>query len=205
MRVLVLESEPRAADTAIDQLEAAGHDVVRCHERDGAAFPCVGLDHHDRCPLNGTPVDVALTVRGDERWTTSELEDGVPCAIRSGVPLVVAGESGGSPYAPWTTATVHGDDVVSACDWAATAPLTRHSDAATASLRETLARHGVTHAEAAGATVTRSRGRLCVRLTMPDSVAEDVAQLGATRAMAALRAMDPDAAGMDITLGDGDQ
>ena len=54
------------------------------------AFPCSALTD-DGCPLRRNIVDVALTVRQRPRSQPAPQEDGVTCALRTHVPLVVAG------------------------------------------------------------------------------------------------------------------
>jgi hypothetical protein len=201
MRVLVLESEPGGADRAIHALRAASHTVERCHEVGHASFPCRAIDSPSECPLANGAVDVALTVRTEERWTTSELEDGVACAIRSHVPLVVAGATAGNPYQPWTTATVSVDDeIVDVCAWAASAPLVQHSRVASERLREVLVRNDVQQAGSADVEVIRRNGRLRVLLRVPGGVSADVADVGATYVLAAVRALDPTARGIDVSV-----
>ena len=43
MRVLVTEDQIGSSKEAIDSLESAGHDVVRCQPHDGTVRPCIGL------------------------------------------------------------------------------------------------------------------------------------------------------------------
>jgi hypothetical protein len=63
MRVLVIEGSPGAATSAVETLQAAGHETTSCHH-DGSTFPCNGLAEDRRCPLeDGAPIDVALLVR----------------------------------------------------------------------------------------------------------------------------------------------
>src|SRR5205807_4199387 len=63
LKVLVLESDQGAADVAREELTAAGHVVLRCHEPGAPAFPCNALAKDQRCPLDAADVDVALDVR----------------------------------------------------------------------------------------------------------------------------------------------
>ena len=201
MRVLVLEAEPGAADGAVAALEAASHVVDRCHEVGHPSFPCKGIDNVADCPLSSGPVDVVLTVRGEERWTTSELEDGVACAIRSHVPLVVAGATAGNPYQAWTTASVSpGGDVVGTCLHAASAPLVHHSRVGSERLREVLEHHEYQALDSADVEVTRRNGRLRVRLSVPDDVPASVTEAAATHVLAAVHALDPTARGTDVSV-----
>ncbi len=201
MRVLVLEAEPGAAEGAVAVLEAASHVIDRCHDSDHPGFPCKAIDAPSDCPLVSGPVDVVLTVRSEERTTTGELEDGVACAIRARVPLVVAGATEGNPYQPWATATVPaGGDVVRACQRAAAAPLPHHSRVGSERLREVLARHGHHEADSAGVEVTRRNGRLRVLLTVPAELSGRVTEAAATHVLAVVHKIDPSARGKDLSV-----
>lgn len=123
LNLLVLESHPGAADRAIASLEEAGHQVRRCHEGDGAAFPCKGLSGASDCPLD-EPVDVTLLVRRGIAPRPTEHEDGVTCALRAHVPLVEDGADVLDPYEPFLTARVWAeDDVVQVVEAASQAAL----------------------------------------------------------------------------------
>jgi len=113
--VLVLENGRGGARLAVEELEAAGHRVHRCHDPAAPTFPCRGIEDRSACPLEG-PVDVALLVRHHIHPHPSALEDGVSCAIRAGVPLVEQGPDILDPYAPWVTTRVGGEPVSVACE-----------------------------------------------------------------------------------------
>ena len=113
MRVLVLEGEGGAATDAVTELEANGHAVVRCHEPGAPAFPCAGLAGGG-CPLEGDGVDVALTVRSAATGAPSPTEDGIACALRARVPVVVAGAGDANPYAAFGGTTVGATDLAGA-------------------------------------------------------------------------------------------
>lgn len=121
MRVLVLESERHAADPAVRAIDAAGHEVVRCHEPTWQAFPCVGMVREGGCPMNHG-VDVALVVRAGSTPAPSAFEDGARCAIRGSVPVVVAGNTGANPFRQWTVATTSIEHPVDALERAVEAP-----------------------------------------------------------------------------------
>ena len=132
MRVLVLESRSGAADDPVVQLQARGHSVVRCHDGRGRrVFPCSALVEGHQCPLeNHRPrVDVALTVRHQASSLPAPLEDGIACALRAHVPVVVAGDVESNPYEA-LGAAVAGDDVVKACERAANKALERRGSVA---------------------------------------------------------------------------
>jgi hypothetical protein len=200
MRVLMLESEPGAGRGVARDLEGAGHAVVRCHEPDQPGFPCRAIGDPLACPLRDGVVDVAVTVRSAARETPSAGEDGVACALRAGVPLVVAGATAGSPFAEWATATAGFDDVAQVCEGAASAPIERLGTSATEKLRGTLRRSGHDVDDRARVEVRRADGWLRVLAEVPGSVSRRDAELAVTRVIARLRELDPDAAGIDVVL-----
>ena len=79
------------------------------------AFPCNALIEGRTCPLD-VGFDVVATVRARPAARPVQAEFGVVCALRAGVPLVVAGVAPERPYGPWAAATVGQDeDLASAC------------------------------------------------------------------------------------------
>jgi hypothetical protein len=201
LRVLVLESERGAADGAAHDLARAGHEIVRCHDAGAPAFPCSGLADDGECPLDDA-VDVALTVRAHPRSQPTGYEDGVACALRAHVPLVVAGTTALNPYEPWTAAEIsHDGDVVAACEEAATAPLPRHGERATAMLHEVLRRRDVP-AEAAHVVVRRHDGALAVTVCGAGALDVHTRSIAAVRITGALRALDRHAKAIDVSFDD---
>lgn len=199
MKVLVLEDAWRASDEVADRLSAAGMEVVRCHEPDQPPFPCSGMPGGAGCPMEHQAIDVAISVRqGDGAPTVSE--DGVRCALRHHVPVVAAGVSEGAAWLPLVT-VVERDTAraVEAVQEAADAPLRRHTERATAELREVLVRKGV-DASRAEATVERRVGGLRVTLRPGTDLSTPVAQAAAVRVAAALRAIDDKSSAVDVTV-----
>lgn len=97
-----------------DALAAAGHDVVRCSPSGARQFPCVGLT--GRCPLDGS-VDVAVVVHDRPSTEVDAGEVGAICALRDGIPVVVAGNGAHSPLREVASAVATSiDDVVPACE-----------------------------------------------------------------------------------------
>ncbi len=120
LNLLIMESHVGAADLAAEQLQAEGHTVHRCHDGDGTAFPCIGVAEPDGCPIDQS-VDVALLVRRGVGPTPTPLEDGVPCALRAGIPVVEDGTDLLDPYAEFITTRVGtGESIVDACERAVT-------------------------------------------------------------------------------------
>lgn len=197
MEVLVVESEPGAAAIAIAELEAAGHQVKRCHEPGARAFPCAGLDP-GRCPLEDDAIDVALTVRARAHPRPSPLEDGVTCALRRRAPVVVAGRTTLNPFERYPVTVAGVDDIVAGCERAATGPQLEHEGVATRALEATLARAGI-HSEAGRVSVHRSGAGLQVTLHVPAETPNQVRDIASVRVVGAVRAFDPHAARIDIT------
>lgn len=140
MRILCVGTDRHAAGAATDRLRAVGHQVVGCY-RDpaGPAFPCRGLERSDTCPLDDPDgLDAVLTVRRRPHPHPMPRERGVACALRRGIPLVVAGNPSLNPFEWWTQVTVAGDDVATACEKAATAALEDTANALAAELRRLL-------------------------------------------------------------------
>ncbi len=203
MRGLVVETDVGAADDAIARLEAAGHEVARCHDRgERHPFPCAGLSAPGACPLDGSGVDVALSVRARPMPTPAALEDGGVCALRARVPLVVTGQTVWNPFVRLPGATVAHGDVVAACETVATSPVERDGEIAREALRSSLARLGVGDAAraVADAVVTRSRAGLHIRIDAPPGLGKGVVALATTRVVAAVRGIDPLAPSIDVSV-----
>ena len=198
MRVLVLEAEPGAADEPIATLEAGGHEVVRCHEAGETAFPCAGLHDPGACPLEGG-VDVALTVRRHPRSVPTPHEDGVACALRMRVPLVVAGEADRNPYADLGAIEAGERDLESVLAEAVRDARPGHSRVALDALRQSLVANDQP-TEGANARVWRARTGLHAVLEMAECVPTKVRDMAAVRVTSALREYDRHAAQIDVSV-----
>lgn len=185
--VLLLSNGPAALDGVTADLEAAGHRVVRCHPvGTTAAWPCVALVGGP-CPLEDAGIDVALDVRTAVSSGTSPWEDGVACARRDGVPLVVAGRTAFQPFADHASVVVEGTaDVVAAVE-----------DAAARS--RALAEADVEALCGAPVTLTRQGGHLHVQVHEPSDSPRDRA-MTASRAAVAARSTAPRASHLTVSL-----
>jgi len=201
LRVLVVESTAHASDVAVAELVQAGHAVVRCSEPGEPSFPCAALVEGKQCPLRSQPpVDVVLDVRKHPRSQPAPGESGVSCAIQRHVPVVVAGSATLNPFEPWSTETLGRTyDVVDACVRAASQPLRQHSAVASSAVRDFLDRHDLRHL-AARVAVVRRHAALEVQVHTTDVLPHDVKSMLSVRIIAALRALDPDAPGIDVTF-----
>lgn len=201
MDILVTESTDGAALAAAQQLETAGHRVHRCHSENAATFPCVGLT--SECPMDSTPIDLVLTVRGRVRTTPAPAEDGVACGLRRRIPVAVTGHAVMNPYNALGAETVDADDLVADCERVAASRRPAHEEAASAVLRATLAIEGYP-TEPSEVAVQRLNGRLRVRVGVPSVVPQRAREIAAVRVVGRLREFDPYAGGIDIgvtTLG----
>ena len=200
MKILVLDSDGEGGGReAAVTLQAAGHEVHRCHEPGAPAFPCNGLAGTAACPLDGV-VDVAVVVREHPWPRPTALEDGVSCALRHAVPLVVSGRTALDPFDGFATEAIEGTrGLVEACERAVAAPLPRHGEVASEMAAEVLARHGL-DTDGARAEVHRQNGRLRVSLEVPVPVDTALSGMLATRVAGRLRQLDRHASAIDISV-----
>jgi hypothetical protein len=195
---MVLETDRHAADEAVRRLEESGHEVVKCHGDGEQPWPCAALRPDRRCPLDDG-VDVALTVRAHPYPRPASTEDGVTCALRHHVPLVVAGTSALNPFERFVTIDAHDGDVVSACEEATRRPLAAHGRAATDEVHRLLAKAGLEAGEAT--VVARRHGDLVrVRIHVPGGLDHRLADVLAVRVEGAVRAVDRYTAGIDVSV-----
>jgi hypothetical protein len=199
LNVLALESERGAADVACHELTAAGHSVWRCHEPGATAFPCNALAQGQQCPLDAAIIDVALDVRARPRAQPGPLEDGVFCAIRHHVPVVVSGAKELNPYDDYATELVtSAADVVKTSERAAHSLLREHTLVAARSLRAVLDRRDIDAALLVA--VRRHHGALVVQITGTDTLDDATRSMASVRISAALREVDHDARAIDVVF-----
>lgn len=184
--VLVLENGPGGARSAVEELEAAGHRVHRCHEAGQPAFPCRGVVEPSDCPLEG-PIDVALVVRHHVHPQPSPLEDGVSCALRIGVPVVEEGPGILDPYEPWITTRVQGTSVAEACEQAVELGYQPLVDDILRRCSVLFSSAGIDRL-AVGCHIELAWPRLIVHLEVPGPVTQGVREALAVRALDAVRA-----------------
>lgn len=198
MEILVVESEPRAADTAIVQLEALGHQVKRCHQPDAEeqSFPCIGLAS-GHCPLEEDAIDVVLTVRGHSHLNPTPLEDGITCALRRRVPVVVAGLTDPNPFERFGVTVAEGS-VTEVCEQVSTDARPDYGAVALKALDWTLNFRGLSIDDAHVAVNRVGRG-LHVALHLPAGASKLVCSIAAVRVSGALRAFDSHASFIDVS------
>jgi hypothetical protein len=200
MRVLMSEAASSIGRLAAEALADAGHVVHACHEPGMTGFACVALRGRP-CPLETHPIDVALAARPYPVSTPLVSEDGVRCAARRHVPLVVAGAIPPNPFAPWTTVEQPGFDVVEAVETAAALPVEVLSTRATEALREIVATMGL--APFAASAEVRRRGstfRVDVVLTIDEAVSRQALHRIAVLLHRHMRELEPGASGFDFSV-----
>jgi hypothetical protein len=199
LNVMVLESDPGAAEKAIHALTDAGHVVLRCHDPGAPAFPCRGLIEPSDCPLRSHAVDVAVTVRARHRSEPTTSEGGVTCALMHRIPLVVVGPRVPDPYERRETRVLDGTvDVVRACEDVAAGEMAEHSRVATAALRAS--RTPSDALERARAAVTRRNGRLLATISGFGALAPRQRDAAIVRVLGKLREFDPFTKGIDVVV-----
>lgn len=201
MRILLMETNPGDGDGIARELTSSGHEVSRCHDPDEAPFPCHALVDGEECPLDHEDVQAAVLVRGSGGPAgRSAGEDGVRCALRRQIPVVLAGDAEGSAYRDWAISTVPtGDQILSEVEAAAAAPLARHQEAALRSLRSVLVQHELDDG-GASATVHREGPDIVVALRTGLEVDKQVAEMCSVRAMGAVRDMDPFSRKINVSI-----
>jgi hypothetical protein len=196
MRTLLIEREAGVGRTTHDRLVAEGHGVVRCGFDAGDG--CAGMPGRAGCPLDVEPVDVAVDVRGPLGGTATEMEDGVRCAVRRGVPVTVVGPVDGASFEPWVTDVVGDDEaLVPAIERAA-----RRRWETLALPAGDAARHAMRDHASGGATVSLERDghRLRAVVTTEGEVDEHIRQAIAVRVAGALRPRVPWATAIDVAV-----
>jgi hypothetical protein len=187
---------------AATALREAGHTIHVCHDPENNDFLCTGM-HGNACPLEAVPIDVAVDVRPFPLPMPTLEEDGIRCAVRRHIPLVVAGETSTNPFAPWTTAEACGANIVESVETAVTTPLADLSERATEVLRDNLGRGGATAGDA-HVEVRRRAGRLSVRIIASgagtDPELDRALARASIRVHQEVRAIDDRARGVDVGI-----
>lgn len=196
MRVLIPDvTATKSADVAA-YLAASGHVVFSCNSPGDTGTACAALKGQ-RCPVERDALDVAVVVPVDRMRPPGVAADGAKCAARRRIPMVV-----GTSHAEgdrWWCGDGTDGTLLGALDHTAHLPLQAHSDAATATVRTILDRHGVASAQAT-VNVYRRNGRLRAEVDTGAPVAIDVTRVIAVRVPQAIRQIDPWAAGLDVLV-----
>lgn len=198
MHVLMPEITTTNARVAAEALRGAGNVVHVCHDTGSTGFACTAL-RGNPCPLEVAPIDVAVDVRPVASLTPLPTEDGVRCAARRHVPLVVAGAVTANPFRPWTTVESPGPEVVEAVEVAGASTLPELSTRATKVFRRGLERSGAPVGDAR-VEVRREAGRLKVMLVPGGPVDRETLRRIAVRVHQEVHAADSFAFGADVSI-----
>jgi hypothetical protein len=201
LRVLVTEAERGSAAIAVDELQAAGHEVLRCHPAGSQVFPCIALEDPSACPLHGGSVDVALDVRRHSHHIPSRREEGTICALRQHIPVVVAGGASIDPITDYAAEFVDTPyDVVEAVERAALGALPKHTELATLAVQEFANGRGIRAPFVV--KVMRRHGGLVVVIRDHHNLDRAARQMLAVRVIAAVRSFDRESLGIDGAFDD---
>ncbi len=188
MKILMSEIATDQARVAASILKGAGHDVVTCGDVGHRAIACAAL-RGEACPIETQDIDVALYV--DRSEPAGLLDEGLLCALRHFIPLVVATSSPvvlPDPFGSWAAAICDMDQLDCAIRAAAKAPLQAHSVAAERAANGVLSNAG--SSATWEAVVRRDGRRLRVELSSPEEVEPDLCARSAVRAEGAIREID---------------
>jgi hypothetical protein len=181
---------------AAELLEAAGHEVLTCH--DGSeSVPCHVFENPSRCPIEHERVDAALVVHAAGGATTG-YEAGAGCARRARLPMVVYSTEG-HPFG----VSMHevAADVVAACERAASGRLEEHEAAALAAVSAApLFHRDGSAAPTIDIEVHRTGDRLHVTVKLPSDVPASADANLADRAVRGVRSFDRSASIIDVTI-----
>lgn len=196
MHVLIPQTETPGAHIAAARLRGQGHTVSTCYE--DSQSPWCKAVAGTGCPLDDA-VDMVVVMRPKATSERLPREEAALCAASRGVPVVIGGAIGGHPYGAIATADDESSDITSVVRTVAALPLVRHSTAATAALRQSVAAHGVDPADA-WAEVYRRDGGLKVRMYLPsDCPDSSLVGMAAVRVLGAMSDVDPWAQRVDVS------
>ena len=108
MRALLMEREGGISDPVAAALVAADFEVHRCRPPASRDYECEGMQTGHGCPLDEAGTDVAVAVRPPEGGPVTDLEAGVGCALRLGVPVTLVGGGDGAGYLPLAASVATG-------------------------------------------------------------------------------------------------
>ncbi|MGO8875788.1 MAG: hypothetical protein ACLQNG_08500 [Acidimicrobiales bacterium] len=198
MQILMTEIATDRARTAAALLEAKGHVIVTCGDGVARSVTCAAL-RGEPCPLERDKIDVALHIEGAD--PPGLADEGVLCAIRHFLPLVVASRESGvrsDPFGSWAAAVCDLDELSETLTAAASAPLPAHSLAAERAANAVLASAGCYTTWRA--VVRRSGGRLRVELISETPVDRELCDRSAVRAEVAIREIDGVTPTIDVEI-----
>jgi hypothetical protein len=194
MFVLIPQTDTPGAHIAAARLRGQGDTVATCYG-DANGEWCAAVSG-GRCPLDDG-VDMVVVVRPEISAERLPREEAALCGAARGIPVVIAGASGGHPYAAIATADDETSDVTAVVGTVAALPLVWHSTVATGALRTSLIASGVDPA-GAWVDVHRRNGGLVVHLNLLAPGDRRSLGVAAVRVLAAMRDVDPWAKTIDV-------
>jgi hypothetical protein len=198
VQILMTEAASESARAAALRLEAEGHTILTCGDGAHIELNCAAL-RGEQCPLARFEVDVALHLERSGPPTLAD--EGVLCALRHFVPLVVVSRDPSAlagPFDSSATAICELDDLEEALAAATTASLVRHGAAAEQAANRVL--------ESAGreatwrADVRRTGRRLRVELVSDAPVERELCERSSVLAAGAVRQLDGVTPTLDIIV-----
>lgn len=193
------ETETEGAQIAAEVLRGRGHKVVTCGDGTRRALSCAVLRGAE-CPLDVADVDVSVHV---ERPEPLGLDDqGVICAIRRHIPVVVAAgprAAGSTELRTWAAAVSSLDELETTVKSVAASALAAHASVAAEAANRQAAGAGSQpcwRAEARRSGQGRIRLELITDEPSPPSKRLDAS----VRAVGALRKLDPRTPVLDVIV-----
>jgi hypothetical protein len=200
MLKIVLAGSSGPGDAAIfDALTASNHEVAQCH--DPAHGSTCAVVAGAACPMDGD-VDVAVVPLVAAGAAPAQA-DGVGCAVRASIPVVVVGHGAPGPFQAVAAATANQPgDVVTACERAASGVTDMHSAVAAQALGERIDSLGLPAESAArlSASVRRTPTGLRLEFTHDGLLSPGVAERVGLQVLAALRQSDERARGISLAI-----
>jgi|GEM_PF-4557755 len=199
MKVVLAGSTGPVDDPVVAALEAGGAQISRCHHPDDGTM-CTMVAGHP-CPMDDhAEVAVVPLVAAGAGPT---LADGVGCAVRSSIPVVVVGRGSPGPFGAVAAAAADGpDDVVDVCRTAIAGATMAHTRVAQDALEARVDSLGI-DADAArelSASVRRNETGLRLEIRTNGLLAHQVGERLGLQVLAAVRAFDPRAKGVSLAV-----
>ncbi|MEP7054972.1 MAG: hypothetical protein ABI912_06960 [Actinomycetota bacterium] len=117
--VLVTDASPAESAVLMTELARVGHEIVRCFPLASVNAPCAYIAT-GVCPVDDKAIDLAVDVRTMTAGALTPREQGAVCALRAGIPVIIATDSD-NPLFRLTTTTM-AEDAATAVEVALTQP-----------------------------------------------------------------------------------
>ncbi len=213
MNVLMVEDQSPLGAKVASSLRDLGHRVFPCEQSSNVNqdFACRAL-FGEPCPLDIYPVDAAVGTKSSNaeiitRGNTSHShpgldQEGLACAIRRHIPLVMVCDTGdpyGGPFDQWIEAASVHDEVADVVDSIVSSASDSYGAVATKALVSALLIRGLDTTKAK-AKIVRKDGRLNVSLEVSGSLDQLTVDGLSVSVHRALREFDPWTGCVDISV-----